>query len=84
MVGALGDAWLMDWAGGLIWTSSPDAAGVRRAAEVAGGHAMLLRAAESLRQAIPTLHPQSAGVAALETRVRRAFDPMGVFETGRF
>jgi glycolate oxidase FAD binding subunit len=37
-----------------------------------------------LRGTVPTLHPQSAGVAALEERVRRAFDPVGVFETGRF
>lgn len=84
VVESLGDAWLMDWAGGLIWSASQDAAAVRRAAEAAGGHAMLLRAPEALRTQVPALHPPSAGVAALETRVRRAFDPAGVFETGRF
>ncbi len=81
---ALGGAWLMDWAGGLIWSASEDAAAVRQAAEAAGGHATLLRAPEAVRRAAPTLHPPSPGVAALESRVRRAFDPAGVFETGRF
>ncbi len=84
IVEALGGAWLMDWAGGLIWSASQDAVAVRRCADEAGGHAMLIRAPETLRAEVPALHPQPAGVAALEMRVRRAFDPMGVFETGRF
>ena len=84
MVAALGGAWAIDWAGGLIWSASEDAAAVRRAAEAAGGHATLMRAPEAMRAEVPALHPQPAGVAALEARVRRAFDPMGVFETGRF
>jgi len=45
---------------------------------------MLVRAPEAMRAEVPALHPQPAGAAALETRVRRAFDPAGVFETGRF
>ena len=84
VVAALGGDWAMDWAGGLIWSSSPDASAVRQAAAAAEGHAMLLRAPESLRAEVPALHPQPAGVAALEARVRQAFDPAGVFETGRF
>jgi glycolate oxidase FAD binding subunit len=84
LVEALGGEWQMDWAGGLIWSACDDDAVVRRAAEAAGGHAMLLRAPEAMRAAVPALHPPSAGVAALEARVRRAFDPAGVFETGRF
>jgi glycolate oxidase FAD binding subunit len=81
--GLVGD-WRMDWAGGLIWAAGGDAAAVRSAAEAAGGHAMLVRAPEALRTEVPALHPPAPGVAALETRVRRAFDPAGVFETGRF
>ena len=84
VVGALGGDWLMDWAGGLIWSASEDAAAVRQAAGAAGGHAMLLRAPEALRAEVPAQHPPTPGVAALEARVRRAFDPAGVFETGRF
>jgi glycolate oxidase FAD binding subunit len=84
VVAALGGDWRMDWAGGLVWVAAADAGAVRSAAETAGGHAMLVRAPEAVRARVPTLHPQPAGVAALETRVRRAFDPTGVFETGRF
>jgi glycolate oxidase FAD binding subunit len=77
--------WLMDWAGGLVWlTLDGNAGAVRAAAEAAGGHAALVRAPEALRRTTPALHPQARGVMALEARVRRAFDPAGVFETGRF
>jgi glycolate oxidase FAD binding subunit len=76
--------WAMDWAGARVWLGSDDTVAVRAAAEAAGGHAMLVRAPETLRRAVPALHPQPAPVMALEARVRRAFDPAGVFETGRF
>ena len=83
---ALDGEWRMDWAGGLIWSAPTDATaeGIRRAADAVGGHAMLMRAPEAMRAEVPALHPAGAGVAALEARVRRAFDPAGVFETGRF
>jgi glycolate oxidase FAD binding subunit len=86
VVGAFPDArWLLDWAGGLVWLSSDaDPAAIRAAAVAAGGHAMLFRADAAMRAAVPALHPQPAPLAALEARVRRAFDPGGVFETGRF
>ena len=84
VIETLGEGWLMDWAGGLIWAASEDAAAVRRAAEAVGGHAMLVRAPEGMRAEVPALHPPAPGVAALEARVRHAFDPAGVFETGRF
>jgi len=77
--------WLFDWAGGLIWmTLDCDAATVRAAAGAAGGHAMLMRANEAMRRDVPPFHPPESGVGALEARVRAAFDPQGVFETGRF
>ncbi|MEG3181161.1 glycolate oxidase subunit GlcE [Sphingomonas sp. LT1P40] len=77
--------WLFDWAGGLIWLASEaDPATVRAAAEAAGGHAMLFRADADVRARVPALHPQPGPLAALEARVRRAFDPDGVFEIGRF
>lgn len=82
---ALGARWLLDWAGGLVWLGfDGDPALVRDAAEAARGHAMLLRAPAALRAEVPMQHPRSAGVMALEARVRRAFDPAGIFETGRF
>lgn len=80
-----GAAWIFDWAGGLVWLAfDGEPALVRAAAGRAGGHAMLVRAPAPLRETVPALHPVSSGVAALEARVRRAFDPAGVFETGRF
>jgi len=33
---------------------------------------------------VPALHPHEPTVSLIEERVRRAFDPGGVFETGRF
>lgn len=81
----LGGRWLLDWAGGLLWLGfDGDPAVVRRMAEIAGGHAMLVRAPIDLRDRIPAQHARAAGVMALEARVRRAFDPAGIFETGRF
>lgn len=86
VIAAFPDAdWLLDWAGGLVWLASDaDPAAIRTAAAGAGGHATLLRADAATRAAVPMLHPQPAPLAALEARVRRAFDPNGVFETGRF
>ncbi len=86
VIAALDGDWAMDWAGGLIWSAPADAISedIRRHAEAAGGHAMLMRAPEAMRAAVPALHPPAPGVARLEERVRRAFDPAGVFETGRF
>ena len=76
---------LFDWAGGLVWVAGAvDPALIRSAAVNAGGHAMLIRADAALRAQVPAFHPQPAGLAALEERVRRAFDPTGLFETGRF
>jgi glycolate oxidase FAD binding subunit len=81
----LGAAWLFDWAGGLVWLGVDcDPRLVRAAAAAAGGHATLVKGSIALRAHVPALHPPAYGVAALETRVRRAFDPSGVFETGRF
>ena len=76
---------LLDWAGGLIWAvTDAEPEGLRGVVERAGGHATLIRATAEVRARIPAFHPPQAGVAALEERVRRAFDPAGLFETGRF
>jgi glycolate oxidase FAD binding subunit len=37
-----------------------------------------------MRARTPFLDPPAPGVARLAERVRPAFDPAGVFETGRF
>jgi glycolate oxidase FAD binding subunit len=86
MLDALGETeWLLDWAGALVWLASRSPpARVRDAASAAGGHAMLVRGDAAMRAVVPALHPPSPGVARLEACVRRAFDPYGVFDTGRF
>ena len=77
--------WAMDWGGALVWIALDDTGqDVRTVAAALGGEAMLVRAADPVRAQIPAIHPRPAGVAALEQRVRRAFDPMGVFATSRF
>jgi glycolate oxidase FAD binding subunit len=69
----------------LVWLTfdgEPDL--LRRWAADAGGHVMLVRGPPALRARIAIFQPQPPALTALETRVRRAFDPAGVFETGRF
>jgi glycolate oxidase FAD binding subunit len=79
---------IYDWGGGLIWAAvspGPDAqaALVRRRVEAAGGHALLIRASDEVRRAVPVFHPQPSGLAALSERVRASFDPKGIFNRGR-
>jgi glycolate oxidase FAD binding subunit len=77
--------WIVDWAGNLLWlASAAPAALVREAAAVVGGHAMLVRGPAVDSALVPVFHPQQPGVTELDRRLRRAFDPKGVFETGRF
>ncbi len=77
--------WSLDWGGGLVWLAL-DSHGtqVRDAAIALGGEATLVRSPEAMRRTVSIFQPRAGGVAALEERVRRAFDPAGVFETGRF
>jgi len=84
-LGAGQSRWLMDWAGGLLWLASEAAPDhIRSVAAELGGQAMLVRASADLRARTPFEHPRPSGVMALERRVRRAFDPAGIFESGRF
>ena len=79
---------LFDWGGGLVWLAvggAPDAgeAAVRAAAAAVGGHATLVRADAPTRAARAVFQPQAQGLAALSTRIKRAFDPAGVLNPGR-
>lgn len=79
------DEWIWDWAAGLTWVGTNDPGqNIRRLAEGAKGHAMLVRAPQEMRGSVPFLHPQPAVLRDLEARIRRGFDPLEVFETGRF
>ena len=77
-----------DWSGGLIWLALPASADadheiVRGALGPAGGHATLIRAAESVRASVPVFQPQPAALAALASRVKESFDPKRLFNPGR-
>ena len=79
---------LFDWGGGLLWLAvdgAPDAGEVpvRAAAMAVGGHATLVRADAPTRAARAVFQPQATGLAALSTRIKRAFDPAGVLNPGR-
>jgi glycolate oxidase FAD binding subunit len=79
---------IYDWGGGLIWVALPpkadaQAALVRARVEAASGHAMLLRASETVRRQIDVFQPQAEGVRALSARVRNSFDPKAILNRGR-
>jgi len=79
---------IYDWGGGLIWAALPPApdahAGwLRQRLQSIGGHAMLIRAADEVRAAVDVFHPLAAGVAALNLRVKKSFDPRDVLNRGR-
>ena len=79
---------LFDWGGGLVWLAVDGAAdagegAVRAAVAAVSGHATLVRADAPTRAARAVFQPQTAGLAALTERIKRAFDPAGVLNPGR-
>ncbi len=87
----IGGRCFYDWGGGSIWLELPAAddghAGRVRAhlADVVGedGHATLVRAPKAVRSAVPPFQPLSPALRALTERVKRQFDPRGIFNPGR-
>ncbi len=83
----LGGPALYDWGGGRIWLLVPEtgdagATAIRAEVTARGGHATLVRASEATRAAVAPFPPQMNGVAALETALRRKFDPRGILNPG--
>jgi glycolate oxidase FAD binding subunit len=76
-------AQLLEWGGGQRWLRGGDAAAIRAAAGLAGGHATLFRAAAAEKSAIGVFAPLSAPLARIHRHLKRAFDPQGVFNPGR-
>lgn len=67
----------IEWGGALRWLRSDERADVIRAQVArAGGYATLFRADD---KRVPAFQPLAPGLAALHKRVKRAFDPHGVF-----
>jgi len=73
--------WLRDWGGAQCWLASDESVErVRAAAGQAGGHATLFRGAAG-GEAVFT--PLAVPLMDLHRRLKRAFDPDGVFNPGR-
>ena len=83
---ALGGRVMLDWGGGLVWiAASPSSANhtlISEAAHTQGGAAMLFRASESLRLAVPVLPEEAVPLAKIGARVKEALDPGGLFNPG--
>lgn len=76
-----------DWQGGLVWLrldGPPAHEEVRRAVRTfGGGHAMLVRASETQRTAMPVFEPQPPALAGLAARLKEQFDPKNILNPGR-
>jgi glycolate oxidase FAD binding subunit len=83
---AIGGRVLLDWGGGLVWiAASPSSTNhtlISEAARMQGGAAMLFRAPESLRLAVPVLPEEAVPLAKIGARVKEALDPGGLFNPG--
>lgn len=72
----------IEWGGALRWYAG-ELEAVRGVAAKVGGHAVLYRAAESLRCLEGAFAPLSPALLALHRRLKRAFDPQGILNPGR-
>ncbi len=72
---------MVEWGGALRWLKSDaDAGSVRKAARKAGGHATLFRRGHHDTGAF---HPLPEVLMRLHRNVKRAMDPVGIFNPGR-
>ncbi len=87
----LGGRRFYDWGGGSIWLELPTADDgherrIRahlRDAVGEDGHATLMRAPTAVRSAVPPFQPLPPPLRALTERMKRQFDPRGIFNPGR-
>ncbi len=72
---------LVDWAGAQRWVySDHPAESIRREVGLHQGHAEAFRHAPDKA---PIFHPAPPRIEALQKKLRRAFDPQGIFNPGR-
>lgn len=82
----LGGETLIEWHGGQRWhKGSLDPKAIKALAQSLGGHASVFRANEKTEQMLSSFkdHPLTAALVGVEDRLRKSFDPQGVFATGR-
>ncbi len=73
---------LLEWGGAQRWyRTTAHADTVRAAAVAAGGHATLFRGRTQAGETVFT--PLSAGLAAIQQRLKQTFDPQQLFNRGR-
>ena len=75
-----------DWMGGLIWIGGKgDGLGqkVRQTIKDFNGHATLMRGTEGHRRDVGVFQPQAAPLAALARRIKNAFDPEDILNSGK-
>lgn len=82
---ALPGAQCSEWGGAQRWLagSAAEAPAIRAAAAASGGHAVLFRAPESARCRVGAFAPLAEPLMALHRRLKKAFDPQGIFNPGR-
>ncbi len=77
----IGSRQMIEWGGALRWIrANLPADRLRARARELGGHATLFRGGDRSQNVFT---PVSAGLAAVQRRLRAVFDPRGVFDAGR-
>lgn len=72
---------LIEWGGSLRWLATvSDATSVREAARFGGGHATLYRGGD---RSAGVFQPLPAALINIHRKLKRAFDPAGIFNRGR-
>lgn len=85
---ALPGSTLIEWNGAQRWVrgemnNDAQQAAVHDAATAAGGHARLFRGASTTQRAAGVFRPLTPPLLELHRRIKRVFDPHGVFNPGR-
>jgi glycolate oxidase FAD binding subunit len=77
-------AQLVEWGGAQRWLrGDTDAAQLRQAAAMAGGHATLFRGGQGEQRSGGVFAPLQPALLEVHRRLKHSFDPYGVFNPGR-
>jgi glycolate oxidase FAD binding subunit len=87
IAGETGSDAFYDWGGGLVWLAMPPETSAGAHAETVrrlmpSGHATLMRAPADIRAREAVFQPAAPALAALQGRVKAAFDPHGILAPG--